>query len=276
MSFLGNSKLAKVITTEGVVSCFNPDRIKNGAYELSLGEEVFQTDSSPRNIKKLVDGEQIEIKPGQFALLLTKEVVKIPENKIGFISIKAGIKFKGLINVSGFHVDPGFEGRLLFSVYNAGNYTIRLTHGRPYFPMWLCELTGSQQYNGDHEKQHYIPQGPVEALCQGELASPVVLSKKIDDINFELDRRVGLIEKDLKANNYIIVTAVGLVIALVLKFLFDFYMYNTGLSKGEEIKMKEIKGDSAINIILAEKKRLLLEIDSLRHISYKLNDENRR
>jgi len=71
-------------------------------------------------------GEQFVIPPGQFAYLLTEEVVRIPSSAMGFISLKFGVKGPGLINVSGFHVDPGYWGRLVFSVYNAGPSEARL------------------------------------------------------------------------------------------------------------------------------------------------------
>ena len=143
---------------------------------------MFQTDSEPRVVKELKPAEKIKIKPGHFALLLTEETVKIPETKIAFISIKAKIKFKGLVNVSGFHVDPGFEGKLLFSVYNAGPSTIILKRGEKYFPIWFAELANSesQKYDGEHKNQNSIPDEPVESLSQGELTSPHELSRRID------------------------------------------------------------------------------------------------
>ncbi|MBF4519170.1 deoxycytidine triphosphate deaminase, partial [Flavobacterium sp. ANB] len=211
MAFIGNKNLENLLSTSEVVSHFDPKRIKNGAYEMSLGSQVFQTDSVPRSVKDLIEHEKIEIKPGQFALLLTKEYVRIPEDKIAFISIKAGVKFKGLINVSGFHVDPGFEGNLLFSVYNAGPSTIILSNNKPYFPIWFAELNESQDYKGSHEKQIRIPDEPIEALSQGDLASPSILSKKIDENNTATDKRISVLERDQKANNYLAVTALGVV-----------------------------------------------------------------
>lgn len=286
MAFIGNTSLTTLLTGSDIISDFNPKRIKNGAYELSLGSQVFQTDSSPRSVKNLKDGEQIEIKPGQFALLLTKEYIKIPEDKIVFISIKAGIKFKGLVNVSGFHVDPGFEGKLLFSVYNAGPSNIILSNGTNYFPMWFAEINETQDYIGRHEKQTRIPDDPVEALSQGELASPNVLSKrieesktatdkKIEEGNSNVDKRISVLEKDQKANNYIAVTAFGIVIAILLKFTFDWYVYEKGLTKGADIKNKEITADSIINLRLSEKKLLLKEIDSLKRIKYDLQQSKK-
>ena len=65
----------------------------------------------------------------------TREEVRIPSNVLAFISIKASVKFDGLVNISGFHVDPGFHGRLKFSVYNAGSQPIFLQIGQPAFDL---------------------------------------------------------------------------------------------------------------------------------------------
>lgn len=273
MAFIGNKSLQTLLPSLSVISDYDENRIKNGAYEMSLGSQVFQTDSSPRSVKNLNENEKIEIKPGQFALLLTKEYVTIPKDKIAFISIKAGIKFKGLVNVSGFHVDPGFEGNLLFSVYNAGPSIIVLSSGKPYFPIWFADLNESQDYNGKHEKQTLIPDEPVEALSQGELASPNVLSKRIEDYSNELDKRIKVIEKDQKANNYIAVTTIGIVIALVLKFMFDFVALDMGFNKGEESIRRVILSDSILKQNINERKVLIREIDSLKQIKRSLDSK---
>lgn len=266
MAFIGNGTLEQLLKASDIISDFNPKRIKNGAYEMSLGAQVFQTDSSPQSVKDLKTNEQIAINPGQFALLLTKEYVKIPNDKIAFISIKAGIKFQGLINVSGFHVDPGFEGHLLFSVFNAGPSKIILSNGTAYFPIWLADIDEPQDYTGSHDKQIRIPDEPVGALSQGELASPNVLSKKIDDNKAEIESRIVNLEKDNKANNYIAVTALGLIAAIIIKFVFDWNVLDKGFSKGIDIRSKEVAVDSIINLRLLEKKKLLKEIDSLKTV----------
>ena len=80
------------------------------------------------------------IPPAQFAILYTDERVHIPDDVIGFISIKFGEKSKGLVNISGFHVDPGYSGRLKFCVYNAGNKIIHLGYGMQYFSLWFADL----------------------------------------------------------------------------------------------------------------------------------------
>ncbi len=255
MSFIGNDNLKALLEDHDpkVIAPFDPKRIKNGAYELSLGGEVFLTDSQKRSVKHLLNNEMIEIRPGQFALLLTKEYVKIPNDKIAFISIKAGIKFEGLINVSGFHVDPGFEGNLLFSVYNAGPSNIRLSNGTAYFPIWFAEIDQKHQdYKGAHEKQKRIPDDPVKALSQGELASPNVLSKRIED-NRNLIVRIEWI------GGLIFAAMVG----LLVKMSTDSSKLKDAVDYGYRKKATEMIADSALKNMKDSVTMLNKKVDSL-------------
>ena len=124
MSFLGDNDLKTLLRERNLVMPYKEVRIQSGSYELALGDEYFSTGSKKNLVKYLSDkNKHLVIKPGQFALLLTEETIEIPSDKIAFISIKASIKFSGLVNISGFHVDPGFKGHLKFSVYNAVKYS---------------------------------------------------------------------------------------------------------------------------------------------------------
>ena len=276
MPFLGSNSLTKLLKgapkDAPIISSFNEGNIKNGAYELSLGAQVFQTGTKERLVKNLNSGQEIYIEPGQFALLLTEETIKMPKDKIAFISIKAGIKFKGLVNVSGFHVDPDFEGKLLFSVYNAGPSTILLRQGTRYFPMWFATLSEDQTYSGKREKQTSIPTDPVEALSQGELASPNALSKRIDEIRSEYDKKFAVIEKEATAKDYLIKTALGLGVIILVKFILDWVSYNNGFSSAIELKEKTVKLDSSINARLNEEKTIRIRIDSLNNEANEANE----
>src|SRR5690606_791554 len=105
-----------------------------------LKENAYFSDAQGKFVKR---GESFTIPPGQFAFLLTEEVVSIPDNLMGWISLRSGIKFKGLVNISGFHVDPGFKGNLIYSVFNAGPSPIPISRGDPLFKLWIAELDGA-------------------------------------------------------------------------------------------------------------------------------------
>lgn len=168
-----------------VIEPFRKDRIKQGAYELSLGTDLMVSGNKKRQVLKRDD--QITIPPGQFALLITEEIVTIPNDVIALISIKFTSKRLGLVNISGFHVDPGFHGRLKFSVYNAGAANIPLTVGDPLFLIWFATLDQPTQDVRSDEKngERWMRIQPEEVReNQGQVASPEALKKELDKINF--------------------------------------------------------------------------------------------
>jgi dCTP deaminase len=179
MAFWSSEKIIKVSSEIKLVEPFDENAVKHGAYELGLGPEAFLTSDLEKRKKILNEGEQLVLPPGQFGLLLTEEKVTIPNTAIGFISIKAGIKFCGLVNVSGFHVDPGFTGRLKFSVYNAGSQNVVLQRKQKVFLLWFSDLDqATKSYSGEHANQNEISPKDVMRI-QGDIASPGQLKTDI-------------------------------------------------------------------------------------------------
>src|SRR5262245_26127654 len=139
MSFWSGEKLVEELPR--LIDPYDEKQIDCAAYTLRIGDEVYispsdSAEASSSTRKKLDDSESFVIPPGQFAFLLTHERVRVPNTAVGFISMKARIKFRGLVNVSGFHVDPGYDGRLVFSVFNAGPSPVHLAQGDNCFLIW--------------------------------------------------------------------------------------------------------------------------------------------
>ena len=218
MAFWTSEKLKDKANQQTLIAPYDESRVKHGAYELSLGNEAFITSDDTQKKQILQDGEQLLIPPGQLALLITKEEVRIPPDTIGFISIKAGIKFSGLVNVSGFHVDPGFSGKLKFSVYNAGSRNTVLSSGQNVFLLWFSELdrATSDTYKGEHSSQKEITSQDVMKI-QGEVHSPAALDKRLTDLESSFDKRMADIESVVSTTKTIAMTiAGGLVIATII------------------------------------------------------------
>jgi dCTP deaminase len=229
MAYLGTAELEILLPT--CIDQFKKERIDNVAYELCLGNEVYLTDSTTGK-KEILDAKnsQVVIKPGQFALLLTNETVTIPNDILAFISIKFSQKIKGLVNVSGFHVDPGFVGKIIFSVYNAGPATIVLDKDKPYFMIWFSKLTSSSTpYAGKHKNQQEISAENINAL-KGELASPNILLERIKSN-----------ESLLKNFIWAAGITIGLGITLSVKSFWDSSKFNEGYKVG--LKEKQVKED---------------------------------
>lgn len=176
-----------------VVRPFHSAQVVNCSYELQLGPEGYVTGGEVGRKTLLKEaGAQLVIPPGQFALLLTDEQVSVPANAIGFISVKYRFKLYGLVNVSGFHVDPGFHGQLIFAVYNAGSTDVVMSRGERVFLLWLASLEEetSDTYNGSHQDQATIPNRDIMALGR-PLFSPAALSDRVG----RLEYRVGMMSR---------------------------------------------------------------------------------
>ena len=269
MAYLGTKELEQLLPN--CIDDYKKEQIDNVAYALCLGDEAYLTDSVTGK-KEILDSKnsQVVIKPGQFALLLTKESVTIPNDILAFISIKFGQKIKGLVNISGFHVDPGFVGKIIFSVYNAGPATIVLDKGKPYFMIWFSKLTSSSDpYNGKHKNQQEIT-GEHISMLKGELASPNSLLTQIK----ELDKKVDIKTEELKGkkdyNKWVLQAIAVLLLGLWIKSCTDVDAMKKGYEYGitnraakEEVESLNI--DSIVS----------LKIDSILKIRIKQNDTSK-
>jgi len=211
-----------------LIDPFSRERIDGAAYTLAVGPEVYvspndQTaDPSTVTVRRLSEGEAFTIPPGQFAFLLTEEVVSVPPDALAFISIRAKTKFRGLVNVSGFHVDPGFRGQLTFAVFNAGPVLIHLKRGQPIFLIWYASLDRETTFKKDGVVHKGIDVEWITAVA-GELQSFAGLSKKIKEVDQALGDRVHAIEREQTYYRVIAAIAIAVVIALSISWVKDVF-----------------------------------------------------
>ncbi len=214
MPFWSSQTLKARIPADQLVVPYDGSRVVHSAYEMGVGSEAFVT-SNPSDKTQVAAGAKIVIPPGQFGLLVTRETVHIPANVIAFISIRAGIKFQGLVNVSGFHVDPGYCGQLKFAVYNAGCRTIVLDQDQRVFMIWFADLdhTDENPYPDRQPPQNAITADDVMRI-QGEVASPAVLKKQLDELKMELDKKFHATEQTRLFNRGLIMLLLGIAVTI--------------------------------------------------------------
>ena len=216
MPFWSSQTLKARIPTDQLVVPYEDDCVVRAAYEMRVGPEAFVT-SDTGETTELPEGNKIVIPPGQFGLLVTLETVRIPTNVVAFISIRAGIKFRGLVNVSGFHVDPGYHGQLRFAVYNAGSKKIVLDQGQRIFMIWFADLdeTDIDPYPEREGSGFAITADDVAAI-QGDVASPAELKKQLEQLRLELDKRFHASEQTRLFNRGLLMLFIGIVVTIAL------------------------------------------------------------
>jgi len=200
---------------QGMITPYREDRAIRCAYELGVGSEAFITSKS-ESTTHLQDGQKVIIPPGQFGLLTTTETIYVPSTAIAFISIRARVKFQGLVNVSGFHVDPGFRGKLKFAVYNAGSKEIIVDQDERVFMIWFADLDAisPDPYPAQKQQSSVITSEDVSRI-QGTVASPAQLQKNIDELRIELEKKIHAVEHNSQLNRTLVILFITICCTLV-------------------------------------------------------------
>lgn len=204
-----------------LIDDYDVKRVDRAAYRLRVGGEVYVSPTGepndPRNKPKKPLGvnESFTIPAGQFGFILTEERIRVPQHALAFISIRATYKFRGLVNVSGFHVDPHYEGKLLFSVFNAGPAAVHLSRGEECFLIWYASLDRPsvlQQKMGFES----IPSDLLGPIASG-VESFAGLRSKIDENDKKVSERVTAVEREQAVMKWASALVIGAMITLGLK-----------------------------------------------------------
>ncbi|MCI4365066.1 MAG: hypothetical protein L3K10_03265 [Thermoplasmata archaeon] len=153
--------------------------------DLHMGGQAYL--SSSKHLSRLDWKQDFEISPGDFGLLITEERVNIPPDLAAFISLRFQIALRGLVNISGRHVDPGYKGRLVFSVYNAGVRPVVLRRGDPIFMITFAKL---DHVVPDRHDPRFVGIDSIKAewmeYVKGPPVSLVKLHKQVDRLEIYL------------------------------------------------------------------------------------------
>lgn len=221
--FWGPKKLEKELP-KGRITDFRPDRIDGASYQLSIGDEMYvsptaeATDPGTKSIVRLKEAEGFTIPPGQFAFILTKETVKVGLSELAFISMRAKTKYRGLVNVSGFHVDPGFVGRLTFAVFNAGPVAVHLRQGQPIFLIWYADT--SEAASKARDAGPWQIQSDWISGIGGKLHSLSSLASSVTEVEQKLERRLDEVARELAIFRVVAAIAVTALLGILVKVVF--------------------------------------------------------
>lgn len=155
---------------EDLIKPFHPERVQPASYDLALGRDfIFFPDQDYAAAIDLDDVEGTEhcqvmkdlnyavLRPGDFCLGVTEEVVCVPDNLVARLEGKSSIGRVGLtIHVTAGFVDPGWVGRLTLEICNLRKRPIILRPGKTFCQISFTYATRSAakpyqgRYQGDN------------------------------------------------------------------------------------------------------------------------------
>lgn len=134
--------------------------IQPASVDLRLGSQfrVFRNSRIPYiDVKKEypdltelveIEGEQpFVLHPGEFALAVTYERVRLPDTVVGRLEGKSSLGRLGLlIHSTAGYVDPGWDGALTLELSNVANLPIALYHGMKVSQISFIQLTEAAKH----------------------------------------------------------------------------------------------------------------------------------
>lgn len=144
-----------------LISPYDPELQNPCSYDLTLGKTLKRVTSdalvkpgNPKHIRyeeRDISAEPVVIRPGDFWLATTNEVVSLPDNVAAQVVGKSSLGRYGLFVQNAGHIDPGFKGQITLELYNGGDVDLLMDNVRR-----ICQIV-------------FIPTDrPVERSYQGK------------------------------------------------------------------------------------------------------------
>ena len=138
-----------------IIDPLGPDAVQQASVDLRLGKQfrVFRNSQIPYiDVKKeypdLTELVEIDedrpfiLHPGEFALAVTYERVRLPSHIVGRLEGKSSLGRLGLlIHSTAGYVDPGWDGALTLELSNVANLPITLYHRMKVSQISFLELS---------------------------------------------------------------------------------------------------------------------------------------
>ncbi len=136
------------IRKEILIEPFNEKSLQPAGYDLRVGDEAY-INGRIVNVKE--EGKLV-IPPKTYALILTLERVKLPDDVMGDMKLRSSLAREGLLGSFAW-VDPGWDGNLTLGIYNASNEPIELEYGERFVQIAFIRLEGPARnpYRGNYQ-----------------------------------------------------------------------------------------------------------------------------
>lgn len=166
---------------------FDRDSLQPASYDLKLGSDVAITDKE--HIINLKEQGTVVLRPGHTALVLTDEIIKLDNQHIARFGLISSLARAGLIASVGPQIDPGFEGKLVFTIRNISGKDVVLLYRDFFVTVEFHKLNEpTESYKGFHQKKTRLTRGDIEKVRSPFFTSYSEVLKRLDDLDSKNDK----------------------------------------------------------------------------------------
>jgi dCTP deaminase len=170
---------------ELIVEGFDPERVRQACYELTASEIFWETGATREDKKVIVSLDfGYVLRPHSYVTAIVRERIRLPANMLGRILTKGQLFSVGILPVNTY-ADPGFEGRLGITLYNASHRYLVIRPGQPIAKIEFSVLSKpvTHPYSGQHGYETEIWPIPTQYFANlEELQRRKLIRSEADEI----------------------------------------------------------------------------------------------
>ena len=237
---------------------FDEKQIQPASYDFRVGKEAVAT-SSEKVINLKNDGF-ITLKPGDFAVLITYEEIKLSSQYVGRFGLRSSFARSGLIATTGPQIDPGYHGRLIIGVTNLTPQAITISYKAKFISIELHKLSQPvmNPYDGPYQGRMSLTEEEIRIVAEKNGVPLVKVLDSIEKINKEIHSQSTKIDSQTDTFNTkidsqtasisIIKWAIGVGFSLLILVL-GFIGFQMNYSNQQNIVKKELLNTKAKDIL---------------------------
>lgn len=129
-SILSDKEIQDYVNRDALITkeTFSSSCLEASSYDIRVGAKgIVGGEGSEID---LASEKSMEIGPGAYAAIVSYEKMKFPRKISARLGSKRALSYEGIILLTGSIVDPGYEGHLLFGLYNASQKKVHIRYGR--------------------------------------------------------------------------------------------------------------------------------------------------
>lgn len=192
-------------TGDIVIENFN-NELEPASYDLRVGKEGM----TEEGLVNISEKKYIKIPRGVTVVISSLERIKLSTKLAARFGLRSHFARKGLILLSGPQIDPGFEGILNITIFNAGTSEVVLSYEDKIATVefFILKTPASKSYSGSYQRQTKISSEEIE-----------LIAKKYRNFS-EIEDAITKTQADLDAlKNFIYIVLFGIIVGSVIVIL---------------------------------------------------------
>ena len=144
-------------------------------------------------------GTELVVSPGEMVFVMSKETLNLPKNIFSQLSPRRKMTEFGIITLGGLAIDPGYNGKLLFGLYNISSEDFKLVPN--------AKLAGAVFYELENDEllTDYVPPKAVDGYSSSLIEKiakyqPVGITT-LEEAVREIEKQLDAFKKRLSKNS---------------------------------------------------------------------------